>query len=84
MEIKTGDFVKPTKRELRFVLDKTWYLVEGIRKYNKNSRMIKLKGHTLYFNSDDFEIIHIKGCKICGCEPSQKTGKCLCDYSEVL
>ena len=63
MTIKTGDFVRPIKSELRFVLDKTWYLVEGIRKYNKNSCMIKLKGHTLYFNSDDFEIVDIKGYK---------------------
>ena len=57
MEIKVGDFVKPKTKELKFVLDKTWYFVEGKREYNKNSCMIKLRGHTLYFNSDDFEII---------------------------
>ena len=66
MIIKTGDFVKPTTKELRFILDKTWYLVEGVRKYNKNSVMIKLRGHTLYFNSEDFKIINIKGCNKCG------------------
>jgi len=57
-KFKVGDFVKPTKEELKFVLDKSWYLVESLREYNKNSKMIKLKGHTLYFNEDDFDLVN--------------------------
>jgi len=53
--MKVGDFVKPTCKELKFILDRTWYLIEKINDYNKNSQMIKLKGQPLYFNSKDFE-----------------------------
>ena len=56
-KFKIGDFVKPVDEDAKWVLDKTVYLVEGYREYNKNSKMIKLKGHTLYFNEDDFELV---------------------------
>lgn len=55
-KFKIGDFVKPVNGDTKFVLDKTNYLVEGYREYNKKSKMIKLKGHTLYFNENDFEL----------------------------
>lgn len=56
-KFKIGDFVKPVDKDAKWVLDKTVYLVEGYREYNKNSKMIKLKGHTLYFNENDFELV---------------------------
>jgi len=57
--IGVGDFVKPISKEARWLLEKTWYLVESVKVYNKNSKMIKLKGEPLSFNSEDFEIIKL-------------------------
>jgi len=53
--INKGDYVRPIKDELMFIIGNKDFIVTDSKSFNKNSNMIKIEGHKLWFNEDDFE-----------------------------
>ena len=53
--INKGDYVRPIKDELMFIIGNKDFIVTDSKSFNKNSHMIKIEGHKLWFNEDDFE-----------------------------
>ena len=53
--INKGDYVRPIKDELMFIIGNKDFKVIDSKSFNKNSNMIKIEGHKLWFNENDFE-----------------------------
>ncbi len=55
IDINKGGYVRPINDELIFIIGNQDFEVLDIKLFNKNSQMIKIKGHKLWLNTDDFE-----------------------------